>query len=105
MKVKGWNNGSPNTITGAGYGIRINKKEDRDRYFQKTWKEVIIILDDKKIKINLSQSFWKKCKELRKKEIGRWMLEKGIAPWSKGNPPELELIPEEDNRFLLKLVE
>ncbi len=44
MKVKGWNNGSPNTITGAGYGIRINKKEDRDRYFQKTWKEVIIFI-------------------------------------------------------------
>ena len=67
MRVVGWNNGSPNNITGAGYGIRINK-EDRDRYFQKAWKEVIIILDGKEIKVNLSQSFWKKCTELRKKK-------------------------------------
>ena len=42
---------------------------------------------------------------IKKKEIGKWMLEKGIAPWSKDNPPELELVPEKDNRFVLKLVE
>ena len=102
MKVVGWNNGSPNNITGAGYGIKVNPK-DRDKYFQKAWKEIIIILDDKEIKVNLSESFWKRCSELRKKEIGRWMIEKGIAPWCKGNPPELELVPEKDNRFVLMI--
>lgn len=29
MIVSGWNNGSPNNRTGAGYGIRISK-DDRD---------------------------------------------------------------------------
>ena len=31
MIVVGWNNGSPNNRTGAGYGVRI-VREDRDMY-------------------------------------------------------------------------
>ena len=32
MIVVGWNNGSPNNRTGAGYGVRI-VREDRDMVF------------------------------------------------------------------------
>ena len=45
MIVVGWNNGSPNNRTGAGYGVRI-VREDRDMYFQNTWSSVIIELDN-----------------------------------------------------------
>ena len=34
MIVVGLNNGSPDDITGAGYGLRIQQK-DRDKFFKK----------------------------------------------------------------------
>lgn len=34
MIVTGWNNGSPNNESGAGYGILI-KKEERNRHFKR----------------------------------------------------------------------
>ena len=38
MIVSGWNNGSPDNRTGAGYGIRLSK-EDRGRvHITKTYK-------------------------------------------------------------------
>jgi len=98
MRVVGWNNGSP-TRTGAGYGIRI-VRNDRDRHFQKVWDSVVIELEgDEAVKINLSQSFWRGCIELRSARIGKWMIEKGLAPWLKGSPPELELDPIRDRKF------
>ncbi|RLI81964.1 hypothetical protein DRP04_05000 [Archaeoglobales archaeon] len=99
--VSGWNNGSPNNETGAGYGIRISKK-DRDKYFRREWEFVEIELeDDEVITVRLSSSFWKDCSELRSSKIGMWMLQKGYAPWPKNNPPKFELIPVSERRFRL----
>jgi hypothetical protein len=42
--VTAWNNGKW-SCTGAGYGIRISKR-DRDECFEKDWEHVIIVLDD-----------------------------------------------------------
>ena len=79
MIVVGWNNGSPNNRTGAGYGIRI-KREDRDRYFQRRWPFVTIEAGKGNIiKVNLSSSFWKGCTELRSAKIGKWMLDHGFC--------------------------
>ena len=61
MEVKGWNNGSPNNKTGAGYGIRLTRK-DRDKFFKKPWKTVTLELaDESVVDVNLSNSFWE-CK-------------------------------------------
>lgn len=98
--VSGWSNGSPNNETGAGYGIRISK-EDRDEYFNRDWEFVEIELDDDIVKVRLSNSFWKGCTELRSSKIGKWMLEKGFAPWPKGNPPKFELVQVSGKRFKL----
>lgn len=101
MIVSGWNNGSPNNKTGAGYGIRLSK-EDRDRYFKKEWDFVEIELEDGEVvKVKLSNSFWNKCTELRSSKIGKWLLEMGYAPWPKGNPPKFRLIPVYERRFKL----
>lgn len=71
MIVVGWNNGSPNDRTGAGYGIRITRA-DRDRYFEKSWKSVIIELEGEgSIGVRLSDSFWENCIELRSSKIGK----------------------------------
>jgi len=101
MKVVCWNNGSPDNRTGAGYGVRIAHR-DRDRYFQRRWPYVTIELeDDDTVDVNLSDSFWRSCSELRSAKIGEWMLEHGLAPWPKGNPPKLRLEPVGDRKFRL----
>ena len=101
MIVKGWNNGRPNNETGAGYGIRI-KCKDRERYFQKAWSSVIIDFEgESEVEVNLSCAFWTTCEELRKKEIGKWMIKKGNATWPKGHPPAFELVPISNRRFRL----
>lgn len=99
----GWNNGSPNNESGAGYGIRISR-QDRDQYFRREWTSVTIELEDDEvveIEIPLSESFWRNCTELRGAEIGRWMLRQGFAPWPEGNPPKFELISLGKGRFRL----
>ena len=99
--VSGWNNSSPNNRTGAGYGIRISKK-DRDKYFRREWDFVEIELENSEVvRINLSNSFWKKCVELRSSKIGKWMLERSYAPWPKDNPPKFELVQVSERRFKL----
>jgi len=105
MIVKGWNNGSPNDETGAGYGIKI-QYEDREEFFKKDWPSVIVELEGEgEVEVRLSKSFWRCCPELRRKEIGKWMLKKGIkkgnAPWPKGNPPAFELVPIGNRKFRL----
>ncbi len=99
MIVAGWNNGSPNDMTGAGYGIRITHK-DRDRYFHRAWTYMTIELDNKDLMgIQLSDSFWRGCTELRSAKIGKWMLEHKIAPRQKGTPPKLRLEPVGNRKF------
>ena len=99
--VSGWSNGSSNNITGGGYGIRISKNH-RDQYFNKSWKTINIEFDDRpSATVNISKSFWHKCPELRSSEIGKWMLDKGLAPWPKGKPPKLKLIIIGQRRFKL----
>ena len=101
----GWNNGSPDNRTGAGYGIRLSK-EDRDRYFQREWDSVEIELENGElVKVRLSNSFWRRCVELRSSKIGRWMLENGYAPWPKGSPPKFKLIPAGERKFKLRKID
>ena len=93
MIASGWKTGSPNDETGAGYGIRISLF-DRDEHFRRVWSSVTLELgEDDVVQVNLSNSFWNRCSELRKKEIGKWMLDRGLAPWPKGYPPQFRLEP------------
>ena len=91
MIVFGWHNGSPDDITGTGYGLKI-QQEDRDKFFQKKWKSINIIINSKQsVNVKISKSFWKECIELRNSAIGKWMIDKKLAPWSKGNPSRFNM--------------
>ena len=84
MLVTAWNKGNYNP-SGAGYGIRISKI-DRDKYFKKKWKYIVLELEGKSraIKVNTNKlSFWKDCTELINKDIGIWLIRNGKAPWKK----------------------
>ncbi len=101
MIVTGWNNGSPNNRTGAGYGIRITA-QDQERYIKKSWSLVSIEFESgDSVNIRLSASFWRKCSELRNTKIGKWMINNRFAPWPKGSPPNLKLEPVAEGTFRL----
>lgn len=89
MKVTTWNNGSFNK-SGAGYGVRISNA-DRDIYFKKSWKSVIVHIEDFSVEIKLRDTFWTTCSELRSKKIGEYLIKHGYAEWSKGKPFNLEM--------------
>jgi len=103
MIVIGFNNGSPDDITGAGYGLRI-KQKDRDKFFQKNWKSINIIINSKQsINVKLSKSFWKECIELRSSAIGKWMIDNELAPWSKGKPSKFNMELIGNKQFQLQI--
>ena len=104
MIVSGWNNGSPDNRTGVGYGIRMSRG-DRDEYFDPEWSSVMIELEGMgETEVNVTPSFWRRCTELRKADIGKWLVERGLAPWPRGKPPRLELVPAGERRFNLRRV-
>jgi len=101
MIVSGWSNGKANNRTGGGYGIKISRK-DRNDHFRRTWPSVIVEIDNGQVlDIAPSPSFWRNCPELRRREIGRWILDQRAAPWERGKPPKFRLDPIADRRFRL----
>ena len=92
-----WNNGSWHR-TGAGYGIKIPEPA-RDRFFNRAQSVVTLRLVASKGAVRIVRansdkaSFWDgTCRELISKEIGRWLIDNGLAPWPKGRPPKLGLV-------------
>jgi len=55
------------------------------------------------VEVNVDKpSFWNStCHELISKEIGKWLMKNGFAPWPKYNPPKLILEPMSHNRFVV----
>jgi len=99
----GWNNGDHHS-TGAGYGFKVTAA-DRDRHFKRTWRTVTIELPSGDgltiVEANVTKkTFWDpQCRELISKDIGRWMLARGHAPWPDGMPPRFEVVSLGDRRF------
>lgn len=91
MTAKGW----PNKGT---FGIRVSKADARN-YFEKTWDSVQIEIDGKFHRYPLRSTFWETCPEFRGGPLKDWLLRRQFAPWPKGKPPILELVPLGENRF------
>ena len=94
--LSGWHGGGENGM----FGLRVSVK---DRELFRGLPRVNLELPgshgkSRRIRINLSPSFWRKCPELRSREIGEWMSERGDChprrrtPWpgGKGRPPKYE---------------
>lgn len=96
MIVTAWNNG------GTGYGVKI-AQQDRDRFFKKEWKTVVLELGSSEWQVEVNtdkRSFWSgTCRELINKEIGEWLVKNRLAPWPPGEPPKLVLEPLSDRHF------
>lgn len=98
MRAKAWNNGRHHA-SGAGYGIKLSP-EDRDRVFMREWKTVQLEVPGQGITpVPVSESFWRRCSELRCVALGRWLRESGLAPWPKGKPPTLVIEQVQGDTF------
>jgi len=103
MIVTAWNNGKK-LKSGGGFGIKV-AIIDRDRYFRREWRTVILELEgeDGTVEINIDKpSFWDgTCRELISARIGKWLIKNKLAPWVRGNPPMLILTQIEGRQFWL----
>ena len=98
-----WNNGQWHA-SGAGYGLKVSVA-DRDRFFRRDRRTVTLrliagsgVVD---VEVNCAKdSFWNgSFQELIARDIGRWLLDLGLAPWPKGRPPRVDLTPIEPGVF------
>jgi len=102
MRAAGWTNGQIHEP--GGYGLKI-AAADRDRHFDRGWSEVEVDLEGQgPTTIALTESFWRRCTELRSADVGRWLLDSGRAPWVKGQPPTIALTPVEGPRFAARIL-
>jgi len=102
MTATGWHGGPSDKYSAAGYGIRISRS-DRDTHFDENWESVTLELEGAgEVRVTVSDSFWSGCTELRLAQIGRWMLDRGLAPWPKGDPPKFDLEPIGEATFRLR---
>jgi hypothetical protein len=101
-----WNNGKFHS-SGAGYGFKVSI-QDRDRYFNRAWKEAKLVLlfrdGSKEEKVNIAKpSFWSdRCHEIISKQIGLWLMECGLAPWPSRSKPKLQAVVLGAGRFELR---
>ena len=94
ITLSGWYGGGKYGM----FGLRVSVK-DRELFCGLTKVELELPNPhgkSRRIQINLSPSFWRKCPELRSRVIGEWMSERGdcylrkLQPWpeGKGHPPK-----------------
>lgn len=82
--------------------------KDRDRYFERSWKEVVLDLPSEEgvesIQVKVSEKSFGEgsCQELRSKEIGQWLIKRGMGQWEKGKPPKFEVEVVGPGHFALK---
>lgn len=98
-----WNSGR-HISSGAGYGLKV-PIVDRDRYFKRQWATVLVELPVAggfvTAECNTAKdSFWTEtCHELISRDIGRWLRDRGLAPWPRGQPPRCRVEVLGDRHF------
>ncbi len=86
-----WHGGYSSTSDGT-YGVRF-RGDDRYAMVDGDRATVILRLSGRAsaVTVDVTPGFWRKCPELRHREIGRWLRELGLVPWPKGRPPKLRV--------------
>ena len=88
-----WKNSKGFPLGVAGYGIKIDKLEDRLRHFPRGTVQLLLDGQAASVAANTDKkSFWtQSCGELISSEIGRWMRSRGLIPWPDASPPKFVL--------------
>jgi len=102
MQVTAWRNGrfsNPRTV----YGIRVGAS-NRAQYFPAGSEHIVVEMDGAVHSFRLTAGFWRKCPEFRDSggtHIRDWLARHYSTDWSRGQPPQFELLPQGGNRFRL----
>jgi hypothetical protein len=92
VNVSAWHNGSPNVATGAGYGLRFLKEFDINHFIFFTTVQLFLSGQPVPLTVKLSNSLVSgRCKELRSKVIGLWLIANSNPTWAKGCPPRFTI--------------
>ncbi len=105
MIVTAWKNGRHHASE-TSYGLKV-AASDRDRFFDPEEDSAVLELGGWVAPVTVNthkDSFWgPACRELIDREIGCWLRQNGLAPWPKGRPPKLVMVPLGRNRFAVRL--
>lgn len=95
-----WKN-SKHSNPNASYGFKVSIK-DKYAYFNDSFKDVIILLPNKKRAIaNKEKESFRdnSCRELISKDIKAWLKSEGLIPWPKGKPPKFKAKHIKNNEY------
>lgn len=83
------------------YGLRLAAR-DRDRFFRKGWKTVILTLEGEADPVFVTidkKTFWGvRRRDLVNEQIARWLVANRKAPWRE-SPPKVRIEPIMGNLF------
>ncbi len=102
MQVSAWRNGKFSNHK-AVYGIRVGAR-NRDEHFPADWDRITVEMDEAVHSFRLTAGFRRKCPEFRDSggaHIRDWLARHYSTNWSRGQPPQFELLPQGDNHFRL----
>ena len=97
MQVSAWSNG------GGTYGIRVGIR-NRERFFPASWTRIEVEIEGRFYVFRLTAGFRNRCPEFRDRGtpvVREWLRQHRTLDWPSGDPPRMELIPLEGNRFQL----
>jgi hypothetical protein len=95
MTVSAWSNG------GGGYGISVGRN-NRDAFFNPSWKHIEVEIDGALHTFQLTSRFWTTCPEFRSSVIKEWLRHHHVLSWPKGSPPQFNLERIGEGRFRLE---
>jgi hypothetical protein len=99
-----WNNGRHNP-SGNGYGLKI-PVNDRDHYFSRNAGSAVLVFPDTQQEASVNtdkKSFWSDtCREIISKDLGRWFIRSGLAPWPAGAPPKVRVLALGKGKFKIE---
>src|SRR5687768_8744688 len=98
MQASAWRGGS---TAAPIYGIRVGIS-NRDEYFDEDWHEIEVEVDGHPQRFGITPGFWNKCPEFRDRGspvIREWLRRHHTLNWTKGQPPEVRLVPLGGRRF------
>jgi len=89
------------TWKGGTYGIQVGK-ENAQKYFNKSWNNIKVKIENQFYTFDLSKTFWTTCPEFRGGPIPSWLKNIGLDKWPKNQPHRLILNPLGGNSFELR---
>ena len=100
ITVSAWKGGS------YTYGLRMSKS-DRDMFVTRGLEYVFLELPgmNERVKIHITDSFWRKCSEFRSKDIRTWLELHDLKEWPHGEPHKFRMVKKSEDTFEVQFLD